>query len=343
MLSSVTTRGSSVSIVVDGEDGKTYDISCFSLRSIDLHLIEKKKGIKNGGTAHFMDLTPESQYTFNLYPERRQLKRVIIYRKPSQLSISEFQIFNGEFDITKNGNATQSSNKGSRTAGKALDGNDTTYSETLNKNMNKWIFNFIESQDATLIVLKPQPGANTINGSYIQLYDQYNKIILEKRMTKKNIYRIVIDQSKMEFPPPPPPPVKISKIFISKKSSAKRILSIAEVRLFNNGVPVPVKGGKATQSTTYNNDSKYAASKALDNNNRFNSSGKSITSSKMGREHWWNVSFSKRLDATEIKIYNNTDALVHLEGSILTVYDENNSVILEKKLSKRSIQTYSLV
>ena len=80
MLSSVTTRGSSVSIVVDGEDGQTYDISCFSLRSIDLHLIEKKKGIKNGGTAHFMDLTPESQYTFNLYPERRQLKRVIIYR-----------------------------------------------------------------------------------------------------------------------------------------------------------------------------------------------------------------------------------------------------------------------
>ena len=140
-----------------------------------------------------------------------------------------------------------------------------------------------------------------------------------------------------------PDPVKVSKIIISKASSVNKVLTIAEVRLFNNGVQVSLKGGKASQSSTENNNSLYGASKAIDGLNKFNLAGNSVTFTELGKNHWWRVLFSNHVDATEIKIYNNKDGLAHLTGSILKVFDENNQIILQKTLSRNAIQTHSLI
>jgi len=140
-----------------------------------------------------------------------------------------------------------------------------------------------------------------------------------------------------------PDPVKVSRIRITKSSSVDTVLSIADVRLFNNGARVPLKGGKATQSSTFQDKTIYGPGKGIDGVDKFNVSGKSVASTKLGKKHWWNVLFKDHVDATEIKIFNNKDGLAFLKGSILKVFDENSKVILQKTLSRNSIQTYSLI
>lgn len=142
-----------------------------------------------------------------------------------------------------------------------------------------------------------------------------------------------------------PDPVKVSQILISKTSSTDTALSIADVRLFNNGVQVSLDGGKATQSSTstYQNKNIYGPEKAIDGANLFRLSGESVTFTQLGKTHWWKLLFRNHVDATEIKIYNNKDGLDMLKGSILKVFDGNSNVILQKTLPKYAIQTYSLV
>ena len=128
---------------------------------------------------------------------------------------------------------------------------------------------------------------------------------------------------------------------ISKTSSVPKLLSLAEVQLFNNGTQVSIKHGNASQSSTF--DSNTGAFNAIDGGLKYNTSSKSVTSTKLGKSHWWKVKLGKHVSATEIIIKNNTDGLAHLEGSILKVHDENNQVVLEQKLSRNRTQKYSLV
>lgn len=141
-------------------------------------------------------------------------------------------------------------------------------------------------------------------------------------------------------PVPEPVPVKVSRIIITKKSSANRILSLAEVQLFNGDEQISIENGTATQSSTF--DKNTAASKAIDGGNKFNINGKSVSSTTFGKDHWWKVVLKKPVDATKVRIYNTLDTLTHLEGAILKVRDEKNVPILEEKLTKNKIQTYDL-
>jgi len=134
--------------------------------------------------------------------------------------------------------------------------------------------------------------------------------------------------------------VNVSKIVVTKKSSVQKLLSLGEVQLFNNGTQVSIKHGKASQSSTF--DSNSGAAKAIDGGLKFNTQSKSASVTKLGTNHWWKV-LGLNVSATQIVIKNNTDGLAHLDGSILTVYDDNNKVILEQKLSSNRTQTYSLV
>jgi hypothetical protein len=193
MFSSVITRGSSVSLTVDGESDKTYEVLAFTHRAIDLHLVQTKKGIQNGSTVNFMDLLPETVYTFNMYPERIEVAKVIIWRKPSDLAIATFQIFNGDIDVTENGTATQSSTTGSRSAHFALDGNPNTYAQTLNKNKNQWIYRFKSGQEgATSLEVRSKKNYNVLNNSTIEIYDTRGKLRFKKVFNKRAFQRVVI-------------------------------------------------------------------------------------------------------------------------------------------------------
>ena len=161
----------------------------------------------------------------------------------------------------------------------------------------------------------------------------------------ENLPKITEDFPEVVVIPEIPDPVKVSQILISKTSSTDTALSIADVRLFNNGVQVSLGGGKATQSatSTYQNKAIYGPEKAIDGANLFRLSGESVTFTELGKTHWWKLLFRNHVDATEIKIYNNKDGLEMLKGSILKVFDGNSNVILQKTLSRNAIQTHSLI
>ena len=193
MFSSVITRGSSVSLTVDGESDKTYEVHAFTHRAIELHLVQTKKGIKNGSTVNFMDLLPETVYTFNMYPERIEVGKIIIWRKPSDLAIATFQIFNGDTDVTANGTATQSTTSGGKNAHLALDGNPNTYSQTLNKNKNQWIYRFKSGQEgATSLEVRARKNYNVLNNSTIEIYDTRGRLRIKKVFNKRSFQRVVI-------------------------------------------------------------------------------------------------------------------------------------------------------
>ena len=137
-------------------------------------------------------------------------------------------------------------------------------------------------------------------------------------------------------------PITVQRVVISRNSSgSNKVLTLAEIRLFNGSERVSLDKAKITQSSTFNKDT--GAEKVIDGLNKFGIGGKSVSSTKTGNKHWLKLVPAKPVLATDIKIFTNIDASNQYTGVIMKVFGLNNVLILEKAISKNKVQTFKLV
>ena len=137
-------------------------------------------------------------------------------------------------------------------------------------------------------------------------------------------------------------PVTVQRVVISRNSSgSNKVLTLAEIRLFNGSERISLDKAKVTQSSTFSKDT--GAEKVIDGLNKFGIGGKSVSSTKTGNKHWLKLVPAKPVLATDIKIFTNIDASNQYTGVTMKVFGLNNLLILEKAISKNKVQTYSLV
>ena len=137
-------------------------------------------------------------------------------------------------------------------------------------------------------------------------------------------------------------PITVQRVVISRNSSgSNKVLTLAEIRLFNGSERVSLDKAKITQSSTFNKDT--GAEKVIDGLNKFGIGGKSVSSTKTGNKHWLKLVPAKPVLATDIKIFTNIDASNQYTGVTMKVFGLNNLLILEQAISKNKVQTYSLV
>jgi len=123
--------------------------------------------------------------------------------------------------------------------------------------------------------------------------------------------------------------------------NSRAYLSLAEVQLLNDDSFNFAPSGVATQSTTGFGG---LANRAIDGNtNQFWTNG-SITHTNNSSFGWWELNMPTPVNANKIVIYNRIDTAAladRLRGSILTIYNQDDEIILEQRLTKASIQSYS--
>ena len=137
-------------------------------------------------------------------------------------------------------------------------------------------------------------------------------------------------------------PITVQRVVISRNSSgSNKVLTLAEIRLFNGSERISLDKAKVTQSSTFSKDT--GAEKVIDGLNKFGIGGKSVSSTKTGNKHWLKLVPAKPVLATDIKIFTNIDASNQYTGVTMKVFGLNNLLILEKAISKNKVQTYSLV
>ena len=140
----------------------------------------------------------------------------------------------------------------------------------------------------------------------------------------------------------PREPVTVQRVVISRNSSgSNKVLTLAEIRLFNGSERISLDKAKVTQSSTFSKDT--GAKKVIDGLNKFGIGGKSVSSTKTGNKHWLKLVPAKPVLATDIKIFTNIDASNQYTGVTMKVFGLNNVLILEKAISKNRVQTFKLV
>jgi hypothetical protein len=109
-------------------------------------------------------------------------------------------------------------------------------------------------------------------------------------------------------------------------------LNIVEVKVFSNGADVAPQG-ITSQSTTYlNNNSKYGAGQAIDNNPA-DFSHTAVSNSPA----WWEVSLSSAVSVESIEIDNrkcnsNSVCLCRMSNANLNLYDDSGTIVHSKNL-----------
>jgi hypothetical protein len=107
----------------------------------------------------------------------------------------------------------------------------------------------------------------------------------------------------------------------------KKILSLAEVQVFADGVNI-ARNGKATQSST---DFGGPAEYAIDGQTSGKYTDKSTTHTASSSSPWWEVDLGKVVSVEKIEVWNRTDGLVsdRLAGAKVSILSEDRKTLWE--------------
>lgn len=108
-----------------------------------------------------------------------------------------------------------------------------------------------------------------------------------------------------------------------------RVLSLAEVRVFEGGKNVALNKNATQSSVAFNG----AAMLAVDGNTDGDYPKGSVSHTELGAaDPWWEVDLGRVVDVEEIIVYNRTDSLgQRLDGFTLKILDANRNVIFSKE------------
>ena len=279
-------------------------------------------------------------------------------KSSSPLHMFEVQVLSNGNNVALEGTSSQSStfmNRDKYAASRANDGDNSTFCHTNSESNPWWEIELKESFEVdSITVFNRYCGADStdspgclcrLSNAIIELYDESNSLVasssLDDTCGQVFISKVFSCESVTPSPTVSGSPSQSPHAF-STAVSAKRVkiqsktstpLHMFEVQVLSNGNNVALEG-TSSQSSTFMNRDKYAASRANDGDNS------TFCHTNSESNPWWEIELKETFEVDNIVILNRWcgseadpyDCLCRLSHSTIMLFNENDSTVYTQEI-----------
>lgn len=271
----------------------------------------------------------------------------------------ELQVLSSGNNAALEGTPSQSStfrNADKFAASKANDGNNSTFCHTDPASNSWWEVELNESVEVdSITIFNRYCGADSadpsgclcrLSNAFVELYDETDSLVasssLEDMCSQVFITKVFSQCESVTPSPTVSSSPSQSPVTSSDAVSAKRVkiqsmssdpVHMFEVQVLSNGNDVALEG-TSSQSSTFRNADKFAASQANDGKNS------TFCHTDAKPNSWWEIELKESVEVENIVILNRwcqseddpSDCLCRLSHSTIILFDENDSIVSTQEI-----------
>jgi hypothetical protein len=264
------------------------------------------------------------------------------------LQMFELQVISiDDNNVALSGSASQSSTfKDSEVkfgASKAIDNNNSTFSHTNLGVGAWWEVELLEVVDVESVVIlnrycngqqDPTGCLCRMSGAELKLYDDSGTVIASRIFPDTCNKKLLVESfASCQAEQQSESPASCRASLVKLESTTEYPLQMFEVQVISGGPNIALSGTASQSSTFKDNEVKFGASKAIDNDNS------TFSHTYLGVGAWWQVDLQGLFDIESVVILNRycgqqdpTGCLCRMSGAELKLYDDSGGLLEARRL-----------